>query len=371
MTRLAILAAAATLLLSPALKGQSPGTETPPKPSGADAPRRVYRPLPPPDQFSPPALSLPDPVHDWGTAYRGETIEHVFAVENTGGSPLSIEDVKPNCGCTVPKGADYKKVLQPGEKTMVTLSVDTSGLKGATKKYAEVVTNVQGDENKLWMQGTVEELLVVKPPQVQVQVIRKGTGTAGPTVVELAANLQKTVKIASIKPVKNLVAASLKEIEPGKRFEVTLTPTLKDERSAFLSETLETSVEVDGRAIALRLPVSVTVRDRIEVIPAKSVYFTRKDTGSLAASGAAPLTKELQVQSIGGPGHAFQILKAESKDKLFTTSVAPIEPGKRYKLVITLEKAPEKAQRFVRDTIQVSTDDPELPVITIPAMAQF
>jgi hypothetical protein len=389
---LAAAIAAAMASASPALRAQAPDPAGAPR--GADpaepAPggtattgkRAVYRPLPPPAEFAPPVLSLPDAVHDWGTAYRGEVIEHTFVVANKGGAPLSIQDVKPNCGCTLPKGADYRKLLPPGGETQITLSVDTSGLKGAIKKYAEVLTNVQGEENKLWMQGQVEELLVLKPSVVQLQVVRRSTVAPVPTVVEMTANLGKKVHVASVTPGKDLLTASLKEIEAGQKFEVTLVPNLRDEKNAFLSDVLETRVEVEGRTLNLRLPVSITLRDRIDVTPAKSVYFTQKETSPLAQPGAAPVVKELQIQSIGGPGHEFKVVKAESKDKLFSTTVEPIEGGKRYKLVVALEKRPEAPatsssdgprtpQRFVRDTIQVSTDDPEIPVIVIPAMARF
>ena len=321
----------------------------------------------------PPILTIVDPVYDWGKAYQGEQIEHVFTLENKGGSTLIIEDVKSHCGCTVLRENDYKKMLEPGEKTSITINVDTTLLKGSVKKDTEVFTNALSDENKLWMQGDVEELLMLTPNMPKVEVVRATTAPpSSPTLVKVEPNLGKKVKVSSVTPLKGFLSVALREVEAGKKYEMSLSPTLKKEdKTAFQTEAIEAKVEVDGKALVLHLQVSVVQKDRIDVNPSKSVYFHRKMTEGIGKPGSPRPAMALEVESIGGPAHRFKITKMAAKNQTFKVTLETVEEGKHYRLQVVLDKAPEKGERFLRDSIELTTDDPEVPVITIPAMAQF
>jgi hypothetical protein len=80
--------------------------------------------------------------------------------------------------------------------------------------------------------------------------------------------------------------------------------------------------------------------------------------------------KTIELVSTGGGPHRFKVEKAAAKAGIFAVKVKAAEEGKRYQLEISIPKAPEK-QRYVRDVIEVHTDDPEVPDISFPAMAQF
>jgi len=320
---------------------------------------------------SAPVLEIPENVHDWGKAFKGEVLEHTFPVRNAGRSVLEIRDVKPGCGCTTARGP-FPRSLDPGVAGSVTLVVDTSELKGGpTSKSAEVLTNGIADDSKLMVKVDVVELLTSTPAQPRVELIRKGAeGNAG-TRFTLDVNLGKKVKIASLTPRQGLLRAELKELASGSRFEVLVTPApvAAEAKASFQTEFLEADVVVDGRKVMLRLPVTVHVRERIDVLPAKSVYFARKETESLAKG--APPSKEIEIQSLGGPGHSFQVTKVTTKGQGYRHELSAVEPGKRYRLKVTVVEMPAKPKRFVQDVIVIETDDPEVPVIRVPAMAQF
>jgi hypothetical protein len=325
------------------------------------------------DKKPSPVLTIDDPIYDWGKAYQGEQIEHTFTVENKGGSTLIIEDVKSHCGCTVLRENDYKKMLEPGEKTSITINLDTTLLKGSVKKDTEVFTNALADENKLWMQGDVEELLILTPSMPKVEVVRASTAPPiPPALVRIEPNLGKTVKLSSVVPLKGFLAASLREVAAGKKYELSLSPTLKKEdKTAFQTEALETRVEVDGKALVLRLQVSVVQKERIDVSPSKSIYFHRKMTEGAGKPGGQKPAMSLEVESIGGPAHRFKITKTAVKNQVFKVALETVEEGRHYRLQVVLDKTPEKGERFLRDSIELTTDDPEVPLLTIPAMAQF
>lgn len=345
-----------------------PGDAGAPPETGAAARRGVD---PPPVDGDTAVLDLPDNVHDWGKAYKGEVLEHTFTVRNTGGAVLEIRDVKASCGCTTARD-DYRRSLAAGGETAITLVVDTSELKGGpTSKYADVLlTNGVADDARLTMKGEVVELLLSTPAAPRVELIRKGPESGASTKFTLHTNLGKKVKITGLAPTRGLLHAELKEIETGSKFEVTVKPAFaKDHKASFQTEVLQADVEVDGRTIALRLPVTVHVKERIDVLPAKSIYFAKKETESL--SRGSPPTKTIEIQSLGGDAHRFTIAKVTSSGESFRHEVETIEDGKRYRLRVTVLAAPPKPKRFVQDAILIATDDPEVPLIKVPAMAQF
>lgn len=86
-------------------------------------------------------LALAQQTHDFGVVKKGEKVEHVYELTNTGENPLIISEVKPGCGCTAP---DYtKEPIMPGQTGKITLSFDSSSFDGLVNKQAEVYANVE------------------------------------------------------------------------------------------------------------------------------------------------------------------------------------------------------------------------------------
>ncbi len=86
-------------------------------------------------------LALAQPTHEFGVVKKGQKVEHVYEVTNTGENPLIISQVKPGCGCTAP---DYTKdPIMPGQTGKITLSFDSSSFDGLVNKQAEVYANVE------------------------------------------------------------------------------------------------------------------------------------------------------------------------------------------------------------------------------------
>lgn len=325
------------------------------------------------EQAARPVLAIAEAEFHWGKAFRGEQLEHGFVIENQGQATLVVESLKPNCGCmTVKNQTDYKRRLEPGEKTTIVLHIDTRILEpGFVKnKHVEVITNAVADENRLQILGEIEELLKLFPPQPKLDFI-KGGPPASPYSFRLEAAGERKVKIGRLLPRQNLLTASLRELEKERVFEATVTPTLKDLRTVFQSEDLETEVEVDGKPIPFRLQVAIRLLDRIEAKPQASVYIPRPLTAAARAPGAPKVSKTLEIVSLGGPEHKFKVVSVASMENVFAATVQTAEEGRRYTLTVTLEKFPTQGERFLKDTIEITTDDPEVPIVRIPATAQF
>lgn len=52
-------------------------------------------------------------VHDFGVIDKETPVSTIFTVKNTGDQPLTINDAKASCGCTVPRKPE--KPILPGE----------------------------------------------------------------------------------------------------------------------------------------------------------------------------------------------------------------------------------------------------------------
>ena len=86
-------------------------------------------------------LALSEANFDFGKLKKGDHVEHIYEVTNTGTNPLIISQVKPGCGCTVP---DYTKdPILPGQKGKITLKFASTNFDGLVNKQAEVYANVE------------------------------------------------------------------------------------------------------------------------------------------------------------------------------------------------------------------------------------
>ena len=91
--------------------------------------------------------------HNFGDIKKGEKVEHIYEVTNTGKNPLIISTVKPGCGCTVP---DYtKEPILPGQKGKITLHFDSTNFDGAVYKTADVFLNVEKAPVKLTFSANI------------------------------------------------------------------------------------------------------------------------------------------------------------------------------------------------------------------------
>lgn len=91
---------------------------------------------------------------DFGKIKKGDKVEHIYEITNTGTNPLVISEVKPGCGCTAP---DFTKdPILPGKKGKITLHFDSSNFDGNVQKYADVFVNVEKSPIKLTFTADIQ-----------------------------------------------------------------------------------------------------------------------------------------------------------------------------------------------------------------------
>ncbi|SHK09252.1 DUF1573 domain-containing protein [Epilithonimonas mollis] len=98
-------------------------------------------------------IAFSETDHNFGDIKKGEKVEHIYEVTNTGKNPLIISNVKPGCGCTVP---DYtKEPILPGQKGKITLHFDSTNFDGSVYKSADVFLNVEKAPVKLTFSANI------------------------------------------------------------------------------------------------------------------------------------------------------------------------------------------------------------------------
>lgn len=344
-----------------------------------DAAKRVYKPVPPPANFSPPGIHIDQPEYDWGSALQGELIKHSFVVSNSGGSPLTITQVKPSCGCTM--ASKPEKPIEPGQTGLVTLEIDTKRFTGPIKKTADVTSNATQAPLRLTMGGKVDPFFTIEPNAPKIDLVRGAP--LEPLKITLRRSAQASFKITEVKTESKVISATFSEVQPGELYEVIVKADLKEDPRKYYYEQVDAKVAVGpqkaelGPGVAetakvfdIPIRVSITVKDRIDVQPRPSVYFSRNDTKQLKDAPTTPISKPLDITSLAGADHTFKITKIDSDASFFDTKIETVQEGKQYRLLVLMSKFPDDTKtKTLRQKIVLHTDDPTVKELIITALA--
>lgn len=107
------------------------------------------------DPKNPPVISFEDTTYNFGTISQGEVIKYTFYFTNTGKSNLIIQDVRPSCGCTIPKNWPRTPV-KPGAEGKIEVSFDSAGKQGKVTKTIGVMANTKPTVKVLRLTGEIK-----------------------------------------------------------------------------------------------------------------------------------------------------------------------------------------------------------------------
>jgi hypothetical protein len=101
---------------------------------------------------------------DFGKIYEDRALTHTFVIKNTGTAPLNIEEVDPDCACTVPK---YDKSIPPGGQGDITLTLKPFSVIHQFKKETKVRLN---DPDQpllhLTLTGVAQPFIEIQPSHI-------------------------------------------------------------------------------------------------------------------------------------------------------------------------------------------------------------
>jgi len=91
-------------------------------------------------------LEVTDPDRHYYPVLRGQILDIVYEVKNTGEHPLFIKDIQTSCGCVLVEESSFK-VLPAGGKGYIRLKYDSSKNIGYVKHFVTLHANLETVNN--------------------------------------------------------------------------------------------------------------------------------------------------------------------------------------------------------------------------------
>jgi hypothetical protein len=300
-----------------------------------------------------PKVEFDTPIYDFGKMKTGKDIEHDFWFHNTGTGPLEIVQVKPSCGCTTT--SQYDKVVQPGQSGKIPIKVSTGRATGPTNKSITVITNVSGAGSTVALQvrGELWESIQATPNSALFGNVPASQGKEVPLVRKLtvANNTETPVKLGDIRHSHPAFAGELKEIVPGKQWELMVTLKMP-QPTGVLSATLELDTGISDPP-KLTIPCSAYLVADVDVVPNKMV---------LPASRTANLQRDFYIRN--NSSKPIQLSELSGSNPMLKLGMQETQPGMSFRL--SMDVPPDYKVPKDGDTITFKTNHPGYPTISIP-----
>ncbi len=160
-----------------------------------------------------PRVAVSETSKDFGKVFEDKALAHTFVIKNEGNSPLKVEEVDPDCACTV---ANYDGTIPPGGRGEITLTIKPfSVLRDFLKKTTVKFNDPARPELVLTVKGYVQPIIEIQPSHIvrlrgKVDDDLKGevrfiSHQSGPWEIKQVVN-----------GIPGMIEANLKTEEPGK-----------------------------------------------------------------------------------------------------------------------------------------------------------
>jgi hypothetical protein len=312
-----------------------------------------------------PRLTIVDPVKDFGTVPRGEKLDWVFSIKNTGNADLQIIAARPGCGCTV---ADFDKVVKPGETGKVTAHVDTTNFAGPIAKSVTVETNDPATPtSQLTIHAIVKPYVEAFPAGfVRFNMLQ---GDSESQSVTLYSEEDDPFEITKIEVPGEWVKASYRRIEsdaekaqgvgrPGQnQYRIDITVGGPEAKIGPMADKIHIYTNSKHSP---EYPVSITgvIRPTIRVDPS-GINF-----GEVAPSDtSATRSVFLKSNDLKTPDR-FVVTRAETSTPLVGASIKPT--GNKGEFEVTLQVAKDAQPGDIDGQVKIYTSDKVNPIVTVP-----
>ncbi len=99
-------------------------------------------------------------MHDFGKIKSGEILSYSFVFSNTGESDLIIIKAESDCGCL--QATTQNELVKPGEKGIIKVKFNSSGLFGKQLKTIEIQSNSKEPKHLIIFAEVENELFEIK-----------------------------------------------------------------------------------------------------------------------------------------------------------------------------------------------------------------
>jgi hypothetical protein len=152
---------------------------------------------------------------DFGKVVEDQTLTHTFIVKNTGDAPLVIEDVDPDCACTVPQ---FDQNIAPGGAGEITLTIKPFSVLRKFTKRTRVQTNDPDHRMLVFtLTGEGQPFIEIRPSHIVR--LRGAPGQALQGEVHFISNLKGPFKITGVQnDIPDKIQANLQTVVPDKEY---------------------------------------------------------------------------------------------------------------------------------------------------------
>ena len=300
--------------------------------------------------------------HDFGNVRRGDNISHAFTLRNSGDVPLSLQGGEvsaPGLRLRFPPS------IPPGAERRVVVEWNTADAKANATAEVLLRTNDPGrPEVTLALRATVVSPIEFRPMPAAFFSVYQGE-TAGQTVT-LVNNEDRPLRVTGIEPEGSHFTATVREVTPGKVFELRLSVPAKTQAGRFMEAV---HVRTDHPSFPnLRVGVNVFVKTELYANP-ESLDFGVVPLDRLAGSNALDfMTQTFLVKARRGP---FELRSIESDVPGLAITRTPAS-GSSDVFRIDVAMAKEKlAKGPLKGSLQIRTSHPDFPEIRVPVNGEI
>jgi hypothetical protein len=105
-------------------------------------------------------IEFDDELHDFGKVKSGEILAYSFVFTNTGNADLIINKAETDCGCV--EATVSKELIKPGEKGIIEVEFNSSGMNGKQLKTVEIQSNSKEPKHLIIFAEVENELFEIK-----------------------------------------------------------------------------------------------------------------------------------------------------------------------------------------------------------------
>lgn len=111
-----------------------------------------------------PRVVAPQTTYDFGKGFEDRVLSHTFILKNEGDAPLRVEDVDPDCACTV---AEYDRDIPPGGEGRIILTIKPySVMRNFLKNTTIKLNDPSRPQLVLTMKGYVQPIIEIQPSHI-------------------------------------------------------------------------------------------------------------------------------------------------------------------------------------------------------------
>lgn len=201
-------------------------------------------------------ISFQNKEFDFGRVPQGQVLKMEFVFTNTGSSTLEVQDVRPGCGCTT--AGVWSRTVEPGKTGSIPIQFSTANFGGRVSKPVTVTCNDPTQPNvSLHINGEIWRAIDIQPNFVYFNAADPETNET--RIARIINNMPDDLKITDVTSTNRMFAVELKEVRPGKEFElrVTTVPPLEgiNPQTSITAKTSSTNVpELKLTAMAMVAP---------------------------------------------------------------------------------------------------------------------